>query len=289
MPLFPSPGIAGRIVQSLRNGPLATSALLTSLQQKKDPVTVQAIYKALRQLKKEGIVFVQHQEVTLNMRWLEELEAFTTVAMHHQHASARDNGHFLTMQDGDRIRYAFQNPLQVDAFWNHVLYLLFEAYPQVREWYAYASHCWFLLGRRTEELALQHYMKKRGISYLFTVGHRTTLDRVVARDFDGTQTQYQMRSEPLFRQRPNHLGLVVNVFGPYIIEAHYDKHTTDQLEHFYRTTSSMTPEASSILQGILENSGRISFVIIRHERKARELQKQLGTGFVLPRIKNGSN
>lgn len=281
MPAFPASGLSQDIVQLLRQGPLDTSVLVQRLQRREQRVTVQGIYKALRQLRVQQIVFLHHREATLNLRWLHELESFVLLAEHAYHDASASSGHFLHLQDGDRISYAFKNPIQVDAFWNHVLYSLFEALPKIDRWFAYASHCWFLLGRREEELALQRFMRKRGIKYLFTVGHTLPLDRVIKHDFDGNQAQYAMLEAPLFQERVNHLGLVLNVIGPYLVEAHYDKQTVERIELFYRTTTKMTPEKTRELEAIVALPSRIKFVITRNEQKAEKLARQFGKRFYL--------
>lgn len=281
MPLFPGSGLAEKIVHILRQGPLDISALMQRLQQKERRVTIQGIYKALRQLRAQQIVFLQQGEVTLNLRWLHELESFASLAEHAYHDASGSSGHFLQMQDGDRIVYAFKNPIQVDAFWNHVLYSLFEALPNVDRWFAYASHCWFLLGRRNEELALKSFMLKRGIRYLFTVGHQSPLDRTIKHDFDGTHAQYVMLEAPLFQKRANHLGIVLNVVGSYIIEAHYDKKTVERIETFYQATTKLTKEKIVELEKIVTLPARIKFVITRNEQKAKKFATMFGKRFYL--------
>lgn len=280
---FPAPGLSEEIVRSLRHGPLLTSVLIERLRRRRPSVTVQGIYKALRQLRAQQIVFLQQGEAMLNLRWLHELESFVSLAQHAYHDPTNHSGHFLQMQDGDRIVYAFKNPIQVDAFWNHVLYSLFEAIPTIDRWFAYASHCWFLLGRREEELALQQFMIKKGIYYLFTVGHRSSLDRAVAGDFDGVRAQYAMLDVPLFSERANHLGLVINVVGPYLIEAQYDKQTVERIEAFYRETPRITPEKVKELEEIVTSPARMKLVIVKNERKAEKLAKQLGKRFYFPK------
>lgn len=281
MSLFPTPGLSEEIVYALRHGPLEMTTLHNYLQTKKQPATIQGIYKALRSLRSQDIVFLQQGVATLNLRWLHELESFTTLAEHAYRDSTANSGHFLQLQDGDRISYSFKNPIQVDAFWNHVLYSLFEALPKLDRWFAYASHCWFLLGRREEELALQTFMTKRGIKYLFTVGHTLPLDKAIKHDFDGTLSQYAMLDTPLFSERSNHLGLVLNVVGPYIIEAQYDKQIVEQIENFYQTTKTLTPEKQNELEAIVALPARIKFVITRNERKAEKLGKLFGKRFYL--------
>lgn len=275
---FPTPGLGEKIIELLMKGPHKTSDLVSTLQIN-TKTTIQGIYKSIRALREDGIVLMQKKEAVLNQAWLRQLEKFVILTEHAYKTPTGDSGHFLQMQDGDRITYTFKDPLQVDTFWNHVLYVLFDAFPQNHKWYAYASHCWFLLARRKEELHLKNHMNERNILYLFTVGHKTPLDKVISKDFDGIKSKYNMLDKPLFSQKPNHLGMVLNVFGDYIIEAQYDRNTTNKIEEFYRDHTTFGPDAKLALEQIVSSPSHIKFRIIRSKAKANKLAKILGKNF----------
>lgn len=143
MAIFPSPGLGEAIVIELRNGPLLISDLLEALKQRGFRVTDQGVYKAIRSLRQNDIVFFQRKEISLNVRWLQRIETLITLSQHAYTDPKSGSGNFLSQRDGDRIVYSFKNPIQVDAFWNHVLYILFDAIPNLDRWYAYSSHHWF--------------------------------------------------------------------------------------------------------------------------------------------------
>jgi hypothetical protein len=282
---FPTPGIGETIVQNLKQGPLKTKVLIENVQMRQKNVTVQGVYKALRSLRRDGIVLLQKKEAVLNQSWLQQIQDFAQLAEYAYRNPLSDSGHFLQMNDGDRITYEFKDPVQVDMFWNHLLYVLFDAFPNVSRWYAYASHCWFMIGRHDEEEKLKKYMNKRGIQYLFTAGHRTMLDRSIAGYFDGTKSQYHMRSESLFAGRANYLGIVLNVFGDYVIEAHYDKNTTNRIEEFYKTHSKLNDNATAELQSLLKMPSRIKFTIELNKKKADRLSKMFERHFYFEKNK----
>ena len=279
MATFPSSSLSESIVEELGHGPLLMDGLRKALARRGINVTVQAVYKALRGLRKNGLVFLQKGEATLNVRWLQQLETFVSLAQHAYADPSVGNGNFLQLRDKDRIVYSFKNPVQVDAFWNHVLYSLFAAHPRLDRWFAYSSHQWFLLGRRKEELALMGYMRKHGIRYLFTAGHKSSLDRAVAKDFDGNLAQYHMLDKPLFPGRHNHLGIVLNVLGDYVIEAQYDKSTTDDIEAFYQTHAKIEPQSINELEDRVTKQAKIRLVILRDAAKAKKLSRLFEKSF----------
>lgn len=278
--LFPGSRAANRILARLEHGSVKTHELVASVSDGGRGGTTQGIYKSLRDLRHQGFVLVEKHSASLNQAWLRSVSRFVSQADYAYRNPANTTGHFLLLEDGDKITYSFKNPVQVDIFWNHVLYLLFDSIP-VRHWVAYASHCWFLLGRRQEELILKEYMREKNISYLFTVAHRTPLDHAVAKDFDRVHSQYYMRPRPLFTNRSNYLGLVINIVGPYIIEAKYDKDTTDRLERFYKSHNQPTPAVLDELSDIIATPGHISFSIERNSHKSERLAKMFLKHFVI--------
>ncbi len=271
MSLFPPLGLGEAIIFELRQGPREMNDLIKALHARGQRVTKQGVYKAVRGLRGQEIVFLQAGEVSLSLRWLERLENFVSLTQRSYVDSSVGAGHFLNLTDGERILYTFKNPVSLDAFWNHVLYLLFEAMPELDRWYAYASHCWFMLARGKEERALYRFMNKRDVRVLYTVGHQTPLDHLVASHFDGRMTQYHMLERPLFSERRNHLGLVINLLGDFVIQAEYDKKMTEAIESFYKKHRAVDAENLRELEAIVSTPTRTKLMITRNKSKARKL------------------
>jgi len=122
-------------------------------------------------------------------------------------------------------------------------------------------------------------MRKPGIRYLFTAGHKSSLDRAIAKDFDGDMAQYHMLDKPLFSGRHNHLGIVLNVFGDYVIEAQYDKRTVDDIEAFYQTHTRIEPQSINELEERVTRRAKIRLVIIRDAAKAKKLSRLFEKNF----------
>lgn len=281
MPLFPQAPLQEIIVRELSQGPREAMILWKLLQKHGTSVTKQGMYKALRALRAEEIVFLQAGEASLNIRWLQQLERFITVSQEAYTNSTTGSGNILLLHDGERISYTFKTALQVDAFWNHLLYLILEARPNIRHWFAYASHHWFLLAHRHDELALMRFMKSHTCKYLFTVGHHLPLDRSIINDFDGEHAQYHMRDTPLFTRKKNPLGLVLNILGDYIISTEYAPVITERIEQFYKTHKILDKISLQELKTIVSTPSRTTLTIKRDARKADKLTSSLGKTFYL--------
>ncbi|MFA6447645.1 MAG: hypothetical protein WCW31_05345 [Patescibacteria group bacterium] len=285
MSLFPTPGLAEEIVQVLRRGPLEIEELRGILAKQGKAATKQGIYKALRFLRQHDMVLLVSGEAQLNVRWLQRMQSFVSFASRAYFDPTLQEGHFLQLRDGDRIQYSFKNPVQVDIFWNHVLYILFEAMPKLDRWYAYASHNWFLLARRSEELQLKNYMLRHGMRYLFTAGHRLPLDRSIAAEFDGVMSQYHMLEKPLFPKKKGSLGTVLNIVGDYVIEALYDKQTAAKIEKFYATHDKRDKKTIFELEAIVAQPAKIRFVIQKNSAKAEKLTRLFEKNFYFKKLR----
>jgi hypothetical protein len=271
MNIFPSHGLAGAIVRELASEPVETSLLMDRLAKRGFKVTKQGVYKALAQLRAQDIAFLQKGKVILNAHWLQRLNHFVSVAQHQFLDPKLSAGHFANLRDGERITYSFKNPVLVDTFWNHVLYILFETIPDLKNWYAYCPHHWFLLAHRQDELSLMKYMADHNIHYLFTCGHRAPLDRYMKKDFDGNNAQYHTLEKPL------HISnrYLFNVLGDYIIEAWYDASVAKRIESFYSMHNKVTDQDILTLQKIVSTHARTKFVISRNRKKAERLRRPL--------------
>ncbi len=290
MSIFPGRGIAELIVVALRKGPLTVDALAEYVAKKYQKVTIQGMYKALRKLRAERIVILHKKKAVLDRTWIQKLERFVLVTEHAYKTPSGDSGHFLQMADGDRITYSFKDPLQVDIFNNHILYILFDALPNVDRWFAYAPHHWFMLARREEEIALMRHMNSKGIKYLFTSGYDGRLDRYIKKEFDGINAKYHMRERPLFKDKSYHQGIVINVFGDYIIEVRHDRETARKIDSFYKKSQAglshgnkegmLDPKKIDELKNIVSKQSHNKLSISRNAEKAERLRKIFGKNFL---------
>lgn len=274
---FPGSILSKRIVTILSAQSLTTNNLINAINSNGFLVSIQAIYKSLKILKKEGVIVMYKKEVSLDQTWLRKIEEFIMTSKYSNKNIPQTSGHFLQMQDGDTITYNFKNALQVDIFWNHVLYSLFDTFPEERHWFAYSKHCWFLVGRKDEELNLRDYMNSKGISYIFSVLGSTKLDKYVAKYFDGKMSKYQIVSKQPIKNR--YVGFTV--FQDYIVEAKYSKETINKIDNFYQKYTEPTDENILELEKIIKNQSHIKFTIKRNNKQATQLKKTLSKNLYL--------
>jgi hypothetical protein len=183
-------------------------------------------------------------------------------------------GHFLNLEDGERIRYDFRDAATTDAFWVHALHILIEAHPKAI-WLGYNPHCWFFIAREESERQLRDFIAKKGGIYAMTVAGRTALDWYIATEFDGKQSKYYMFEKSLFPKRNYYL----NVIGEFLVEVWIDPKTAQAIESLYQTTGKYSEEAKAALKTITTTKGRSRLVISRNKKKSLELARKLSKPF----------
>ncbi|MBI2410501.1 MAG: hypothetical protein HYV32_01210 [Candidatus Kerfeldbacteria bacterium] len=274
MKLHSKQRIEDLIIVYLQQGPILILDMIKVVQSTRPQTTKQAVYAALRNLKKSEMVVIHNGAASLNIRWLKEMNRFFSIAEHQYTHSEQGTGHFLDLQDGEKIQYYFQSPASTDVFWTHVLFVLLETFPATDPLYLYNPHWWFMIARYNSEQALIDHARRTHHPFFMTVGAHTPLDRAMAKFADGTHVQYYMRPTPVFPQQ-----YYMNMIGNFIIEVRIDKYIAQRVDAFYRTTKQLNTQCAIDLRHIVESAGRSKLIISHNSKKAARLQRMFKKAF----------
>lgn len=253
--------------------------LVSLLQKERTGTTKQGVYAVVRKLKAQEVVVVHGKKASLNLLWLNRLEKFLEDARAALGESGGAADSFLGLRDGEKISYAFRDPVSADPFWGHALELLAAASKTDEPVYLYNPHDWFLLARRDSELASMRAIAAKGKRWCLTVAGNAPADRAIAKDFDGDQSQYHMAGKSPFPKADRYL----NVIDDFIIEVAIDPAAASRLEQWYRDTAHVDEKAARRLQSIVSARSKTKLVISRNRRKAERLKRPLRKSFYLPK------
>ncbi|MEZ4210786.1 MAG: hypothetical protein R3B39_00600 [Candidatus Paceibacterota bacterium] len=270
------------IIKILKNGPISAVSLIKQVSLLRLRATKQAVYGALRKLKKSEIIVSHGKIVSLNSLWINKMSDFFAEAKHHYSLSHVEAEGFLALEDGDKITYNFKEPGIADAFWGHAFDILGNVMEKSDPIYIYNPHEWFLVAREESETALFKKFTNEKRQILVTVSGNTEIDKSMRKYFDGTYSQYYLSPVHLFK-KPNYY---LNIFGDYLIEAWIDEKTNEEIERFYKTHSELNKESIKSLKNIIASQGKNKISISRNKEKANKLKKMLGRDFYM--IKNHS-
>lgn len=265
------------VLKILADGPVPAMALVKKISFLRLRATKQAVYAALRKLKKAEIVVMHGKIVSLNSLWINKMSDFFAEARHTYSIGSAETEGFLAIADGDKITYNFKDPGTADAFWGHAFDILAGVMDKTEPIYIYNPHEWFLLAREEQETALFKRITDEKRQILITTPGQTELDRYVKKFFDGTYAQYYLAPHHLFK-KPNYY---VNIFGDYVIEAHIDEKTEAAIDKFYKHHTTFDDDARNEIQNIIATQGRNKISISKNKEKAGKLKKVLGKEFYI--------
>ncbi|EKD46507.1 MAG: hypothetical protein ACD_67C00211G0003 [uncultured bacterium] len=260
----------------LKKGPIKCLNLVTKIQEERPGTTKQAVYSALRQLRAEENIIIAKGFASLNIAWLNKMTSFFDLAKNN-YIKNSNSGSFLDLEDNERIKYYFHTLQKADVFWTHAYYLLLERLKEHEPVFLYNPHEWFLLARTENELACVTDTIAKNHQFLVTSSSTTLLDKFVSRYFDGTKSQYNMLSKPMFKES----NYYVNVFGDFLIEAWLDKNIIAEVENIYQTSQEFDDATKNAFHNVLDMEGRMRIVISRNHKKAERFKKSLTKGFAI--------
>lgn len=259
----------------LQKGSLPTDQLIDAVRKKRPHTTKQAVYAALRKLRKEDKVVMEKQRVALSQIWVKKMHTFFTVAQKFYAEKRGDEGNFLELEDGEKIEWFFADPHQTDAFWAHASILLCETNTDAGAIFCYYPHEWFLIARAQSELNAIKYTNQVGMQFLAYIGHDSYLDRHLKKHFDGENSQYYVAKKPLFPKE----NYYVNVIGDFLIEAWIHPDIANKVHQVFESTTKLTTEVTEELERITSAKGRMRFVISRNKKKAARIRTMMEKHF----------
>lgn len=281
MILTQNKSIEDLVCVELQHGPLDKVVLIERIKKHRSRTTKQGVYVALRNLENKEVVVVHNKKVSLDVRWLKQMNKFFAVAEQNYTDADFLRGDFLNLKDGEKIAYSFSSASETDKFWGHALVVLAEsAIPKEEPVYIYNPHEWFLIAReKSEKESFSIITKRRRL--LVTVGSKTPLDRVMSKEFDRDMSQYYMLEHPLFLKNNYYL----NIVGDFMIEVKIDATIARRIETFYKEVEKLDDGAINELIKIVGSKGKSRLAILRDAKKAEKLKKTLGKNFYYPHLK----
>jgi hypothetical protein len=265
------------ILKHLQNGPVLMLDLVEKLKIDRLNTTKQAVYAALRGLKKSEQIITYKGVASINLTWLNSMVNYFNLTKHNYIKGLVSDGDFVNLEDKDKIKYYFQSPIKADIFWTHALYLLIEKIEKKEPVYMYNPHEWFLLARKENELELFNTISRKEHRLLLTVGNDSFLDRYVNKYFDNNFSQYHVRNKKLFNENNYYL----NIIGDFLIEVWMDKKVSDKIDDLYKETKSYNKDVDESLKSIVGMESKMKIVISRNHKKAEKIKSSLKRYFVL--------
>ena len=265
------------IIEELSFGPQLKKELITHLSESKK-VTIQAVYKALRILKKEEIVLTQKKIILLSSVWImQKIEEFERI----QKIYSLTN-HFFGTQHGSkkRISFSFATLAELDLFWTHAILLLEDHCTDDAESISIIPHDWFMYSReQTDSIwTRKHVQKTRRTKIVIT--HATPLDKKVS----SLRKQKLKNLLQILFANPLRINeqTYYNYLGPYCFKITLDTDVAYHLQNFIKnnTVIPIQKEKRSAIQNIMSLQGDFHMAITKSQVKSDSIKKKLEKYFL---------
>jgi hypothetical protein len=258
-----SKAIEESIVEELARHDSTAHAILIFHNKLSKPVTLQAVYKALKKLVAEGVVLKHKNIFSLNNVWRREVISLF------QRAEA-----FPKLQANESIIYSFKSLPQLDAYWKHIQE---GSSNEVSVTYFFCPHqyWWFVPGRRESEILFYQQFEKNKRHAVLLLGGATSVDKHQRTLIGNSYVQVHAEAENTL-----HIEDTVTVKKDLIITTRLPRFINNQIHNVFKQNLSME-RTEELLQKIFARKVAVKIRIERNAKKAEKLTKQIGKYFYI--------
>jgi hypothetical protein len=259
--------LSDRIIQRLSYSPRQQ---MPDLARGIERYTPQAWYKALRQLRQQGVVVRERGGYfSLSNAWISEMAWLThRLQSVYVHPPSK-NKPLLPIRSGERVVYRFNDALSMNAFWAHLL-LKAAAEQPGKTMYAYNPHYWWYLAHGPVEQQYNRGMSRYRIKTLMVVGGNGFLDRWNAQYFP-KDIAYWLSPKPLYPRQDRYF----NLFGDYFIEVRLAADFASHIHDCFTKVTSFQDVTEPVLINELQRRSPCRIIVTKQSPKAKAFKNKI--------------
>ncbi len=260
------------ILKRLYSGPVKTVDLVEEISFVRK-VSVQGVYKALRQLRNEEVVTIHNHTVSISLVWVDkEQEKLEFIKQSYRSIQFLD-----TLQNGrkKRIQFTFKTLNETDLFWTHAYLLLAEKIGNDAQTYSIQPHDWYMYVRSdTDSFWIKKHRESNRISRTILT-HPGVLDHMVIRKRKeqlGNLFEYTLRENPYNQNSCTYY----NIIGSFIFTAEFDLAVAKKLDTFVEDYEALplSEVAQKEIISIVSTKGVFRLSIEHNEKKAMVMKEK---------------
>lgn len=254
-----------RIVVFLLTSPCSVKIIQEKLEHDHIFVTIQAIYKSLRELVRQDIIVKHKDSYSINSVWQEKLHNLIT-----QRKS-------FSLENGEYVNYRFNKLEHIDAFWRHIISDI-EKQTDPHPIFHFTPHNFWILLTGRERGQYEYYnTRKNKKRFIFSlVGGKTIFDKITQKKLESKT--HQIHLEKISLSRRDH----PTVIGDYVINTKISPILAESIDAAYITVGS-EQDLTETLDALLKKPGNIYISIENNPKKAHQLRKRFSKYFAIPK------
>jgi hypothetical protein len=256
--------LTDQVLENILIGNSEALMVKDSLKEKNVNVTIQGIYKALRELIAENIILKQGKKYIVNNKWRDEAEKLIT-----------QRRRFI-LREGEIISYKFKKIENTDAFWKNIFSDISFEIKKFPVFHFVPHHFWILIKERSQS-ELEYYAKlnEEEINGYTLIGGETNFDSKAKKILTSKYHQLHADSQVSLNRRDH-----TSVLGNYIVTTRLSNSLANAIDILYK--KSKTEEELKIeLEKVFKKSGSISIIIKYNMDRAKKLRKTIAKDFYI--------
>ncbi len=253
------------VIEKLGEGSTSVKALWTDINQV-EPTSIQAVYKSLRKLLKDGVIVKNHSKVALNQEWVNKVGRLLN-------SSTSD----IQLEDKEAVTYKFKGLSQLDAYWKHAV-INFIKTLKGPVFHSEPHEMWIHLEDRYESQMeyINSFAKDKRLCFL-VFGGTTAMDREYKKTYQNEYLQIDLQDKPNFIKRDKFLTII----GDVLITTIISKELSERIDKVYENTPKEDSEFPTKIREAFKNPGSVKLKIERNNQKAKQLRKKLSKNFYI--------
>lgn len=258
------------IIDELRTG-VKDKALIIKRVQEVTGVTVQAIYKELRNLVVSEQVIDKNKKLSLTISFVEDKYKKWKEA-HDTYTDRISPYDFLQLSKEQARTFTFSNLVDLDLFWTQAFVMLERILPDSIPTYSIIPHDWFYYARAMSD---EVWTKSKTRLQRLLITHPTELDWEIARQRRHQGYEFTGGENPLKLSERQYCTIV----SDWIFEVDFDPSINEDLVTFIKKQKNITSIDSSKLDAILKKKGKFKMKVFHSPKKAAEYTKKINRYF----------
>lgn len=237
------------------------------LENEHKQVTIQGIYKSLRELLSEKIIVKHKKSYSINNIWKDKLTKLLS-----------KNEYHFNLLEKETVTYSFKTISQVDIFWKHTLN---EIRKEVDNFpiFDFCPHNFWILLPNIQESEEEYYsfFLENEISRFFLIGGETAHDLSFKKSTTDIYQKIHCDENTSFNRRDH-----ITIYKDYIITIRISLRLAKEMDSVYKEIN-QEPLLVSKLVKMVKNQGNIKMTIEKDFEKAKKLRKRIAKDFYISR------
>ena len=256
------------IIKILAKDPFKTAKELAyqiQLESEKN-YSIQGLYKELKQLQDEGVLFKLRNKYSLRLPWVLDYISFADLLA--KTYVERPQLTTLLPEIGKKEIWHFSNLLKMNDFWSHLLLILIEKSADKRL-LGYNPHPWFHLVQTDKEEQYIKSLKLVESKLYLIIGGNTFLDQWTKKFWGDDETiEYSFGKSDFHKER----SLYLNVVDDYVITVKLDQKLSQAIDTIYDQTNNIDSLDIPSVISLFSQGTKASIWLEKNPEKAKKIR-----------------